>query len=91
MPEWRILCSHTIWTVIAILLIPMAVLKIGYGFYQLGSFPKFNHFCKKMKNVVTYVVDEITEAYYDCPVETVLYVTAIITVIAVAMNKITTL
>lgn len=71
MLEWQELCSRAIWVTVGIFVVPYAGLQICRGLYRA------------VKNLVNGIVD----VYLDCPCEFVLYSTAVIVIIAVAINK----
>lgn len=88
--EWKVLCSHAIWVIVGIFLVPVAVIQIGRGFYYLDTFPRFNHVCRWMYHKGSCFVNELIAIFYECPAESVIYVTGVIVLIAVAVNKINT-
>ena len=79
--EWQMLCSHAIWVIIGIFTVPAAVIQIGRGFYYL---------CRWMYHKGSCFVNELIAIFYECPAESVIYVTGVIVLIAVAVNKINT-
>lgn len=84
MQEWQMLCSRAIWIIIGIFAVPAAMIQIGRCFYYLGIFPKFN----KLVKVGRHAWSELVDIFYECPAEFVIYATAVITVVAIAVNKI---
>lgn len=87
MSEWQELCSRAIWVTVGIFAVPYAGFQIGRGFYYLDIFPKFNRVCRGLYRAVKNLVDGIVAVYLDCPCEFVLYTTAVIVIIAVAINN----
>lgn len=87
MLEWQELCSRAIWVTVGIFVVPYAGIQIGRGFYYLDEFPRFNRFCRGLYRAVKKLVSGIVGVYLDCPFEFVLYSTAVIVIIAVAINK----
>lgn len=87
MLEWQELCSRAIWVTVGIFVIPYAGIQICRGFYYLDEFPRFNRICRSLYRAVKNLVDGIVAVYQDCPCEFVLYSTAVIVIIAVAINN----
>lgn len=87
MLEWQELCSRAIWVIVGIFAVPYAVIQIGRGFYCLDEFPRFNRVCRGLYRAGKNLVIGIVAVYLDCPCEFVLYSTAVIVIIAVAINK----
>lgn len=88
MLEWQELCSRAIWVTVGIFVVPYAGLQICRGFYYLDEFPRFNRICRGLYRAAKNLVDGIVGVYLDCPCEFVLYTTAVIVIIAVAINKV---
>lgn len=88
--EWQMLCSHAIWVIIGIFTVPAAVIQIGRGFYYLDAFPKFNRVCRWTYRKSERFINELISIFHECPAESVIYVTGVIVLIAVAVNKINT-
>lgn len=91
MLEWQELCSRAIWVTIGIFVVPYAGLQICRGFYYLDEFPRFNRICRGLQRLVKNLVSGIVDVYLDCPCEFVLYTTAVIAIIAVAINNVVAL
>lgn len=89
--EWQELCSRAIWVTVGIFVVPYAGLQICRGFYYLDEFPRFNRFCRGLYRAVKNLVSGIVDVYLDCPCEFVLYTTAVIVIIAVAINNVVAL
>lgn len=87
MLEWQELCSHAIWVTVGIFVVPYAGIQICRGFYYLDAFPRFNRICRGFYRAVKNLVSGIVSVYQDGPFEFVLYSTAVIVIVAVAINK----
>ena len=91
MLEWQELCSRAIWVTVGIFVVQYAGIKNGRGYYYIDEIPRFNRFCRGLYRAVKNLVSGIVDVYLDCPCEFVLYSTAVIVIIAVAINKAATL
>lgn len=69
--------------IVIIVVILLACLQIGRAFYYIGCFPLVNSIAKRAIKIR----DEITSIFWECPAETILYVTALIIIIAVAIKN----
>ena len=87
MLEWQELCSRAIWVIVGIFVVPYAVIQIGRGFYYLDEFPRFNRVCRGLYRAGKSLLGSIVAVYLDCPCEFVLYSTAVIVIVAVAINN----
>lgn len=87
MLEWQELCNRAIWVTVGIFVIPYVGLQICRGFYYLDEFPRFNRIYRGLYHAWKNLVNGIVGVYLDCPCEFVLYSTAVIVIIAVAINN----
>lgn len=69
--------------IILITAIVLACLRIGRAFYYVGCFPRFNKFIRMVGNIR----DGITSIFWECPIESVLYVTALVVILTVAIRN----